>query len=107
MATTTPTSSCRCGCSGTDAGLEGPPHERSVPRRHERQRHRTNGNTERRTHARATALQDRYLVSQIEPQHTNPTVDVDAPTGATNGADDYGADKIKVLEGLEAVRKRP
>ena len=23
------------------------------------------------------------------------------------GADDYGADKIKVLEGLEAVRKRP
>jgi DNA gyrase subunit B len=26
--------------------------------------------------------------------------------GAT-GADDYGADKIKVLEGLEAVRKRP
>src|SRR5262245_17758972 len=26
---------------------------------------------------------------------------------ATNGADDYSADKIKVLEGLEAVRKRP
>jgi DNA gyrase subunit B len=25
----------------------------------------------------------------------------------TSGADDYGADKIKVLEGLEAVRKRP
>src|SRR5262245_750386 len=25
----------------------------------------------------------------------------------SNGADDYGADKIKVLEGLEAVRKRP
>ena len=25
----------------------------------------------------------------------------------TAGADDYGADKIKVLEGLEAVRKRP
>ena len=24
-----------------------------------------------------------------------------------SGADDYGADKIKVLEGLEAVRKRP
>jgi DNA gyrase/topoisomerase IV subunit B len=24
-----------------------------------------------------------------------------------NSADDYGADKIKVLEGLEAVRKRP
>ena len=28
----------------------------------------------------------------------------EAPLG---GADDYGADKIKVLEGLEAVRKRP
>ena len=26
---------------------------------------------------------------------------------APSGADDYGADKIKVLEGLEAVRKRP
>src|SRR5215831_7000414 len=32
-----------------------------------------------------------------------------APGGNSNGggADDYGADKIKVLEGLEAVRKRP
>jgi DNA gyrase subunit B len=28
-------------------------------------------------------------------------------SGNGNGADDYGADKIKVLEGLEAVRKRP
>src|SRR5919206_2650503 len=27
--------------------------------------------------------------------------------GNGTGADDYGADKIKVLEGLEAVRKRP
>ena len=33
-----------------------------------------------------------------------------APRGGNgngNGAEDYGADKIKVLEGLEAVRKRP
>ena len=28
-------------------------------------------------------------------------------TAVSNGADDYRADKIKVLEGLEAVRKRP
>jgi DNA gyrase subunit B len=28
-------------------------------------------------------------------------------SGSATGADDYGADKIKVLEGLEAVRKRP
>ncbi len=30
-----------------------------------------------------------------------------AGTALGNGAEDYGADKIKVLEGLEAVRKRP
>ncbi|HVL32157.1 MAG TPA: DNA topoisomerase IV subunit B, partial [Actinomycetota bacterium] len=37
------------------------------------------------------------------------TPDTPSPAGSNgNGsADEYGADKIKVLEGLEAVRKRP
>ena len=44
-----------------------------------------------------------------DPGAVSPAQAEGAPgnNGNGTGADDYGADKIKVLEGLEAVRKRP
>jgi DNA gyrase subunit B len=45
-------------------------------------------------------------MSKTELKTNGPAAPV-IGAGASGGADDYRADKIKVLEGLEAVRKRP
>jgi len=50
-------------------------------------------------------MSDNVMQDPLEPVPT-PPIETPGPD-LTTAVDDYGADKIKVLEGLEAVRQRP
>jgi DNA gyrase subunit B len=51
-------------------------------------------------------MSDNVMHDPLEPEVPQAPVDPAGPD-LTTAVDDYGADKIKVLEGLEAVRQRP
>jgi DNA gyrase subunit B len=51
--------------------------------------------------------QDNVHQQHPAEERSHAPIEAEGLNGEITAADDYGADKIKVLEGLEAVRKRP